>query len=120
MKTNSFTPRPVYLQETSRQHLVNRTTSELQDMSKLCRVKKKSPARARHRIGFLVYSSRNLITIFPELSRRQAPELKFVNNFEFLPSGKCGHAGRQTRCAINRSYEATGQKPTSKCAMYGG
>jgi hypothetical protein len=39
-----------------------------------------------------------------ELSQLPAPELKPVNNFEFLPSG---HAGRQPRCAINRSYEGS-------------
>jgi len=40
METNSFTPRLLHLQENSRQHLVIRTTSELQGMSKHFRVKK--------------------------------------------------------------------------------
>jgi len=40
METNIFTLRSLYVQENSRQHLVNRTTSELQDMSNLFTVKK--------------------------------------------------------------------------------
>jgi len=80
METNSFTLRSLYVQENSRQHLVNRTTSELQDMSNLF-------TDARHRIGFLVYSSRSLITIPPGLSRLPAPETSLLTTSSFYLPG---------------------------------